>query len=294
MGGQQMQARTETWMDNGSHWILDLVEQRHAARYAAWVMFVVIALFDWLTGAELTMGPFYLVPLFLVGMRDGWRATMLMSLLAVAMSIIIGLRYGHRFSSEFFFYFSVFGRLMYYTAFMFLIELLRNAFLIQVKMADRDALTGLLNRRALFRTLDFELARTARGKQPVSLLFVDCDNFKGVNDSQGHAAGDEVLKAVAITLRSELRTIDIVARLGGDEFVIVLPDTTGDAMLTVAQKVQSVLTAAMERDGWPVTFSIGAHSVPASDTRDAESLIAKSDLAMYLAKRQGKNQIVVA
>jgi len=157
-------------------------------------------------------------------------------------------------------------------------------------LADHDALTGLPNRRLLEDRLTQALALTQRNRKQTAVMFVDLDRFKAINDSLGHAAGDQVLKEVAQRLVRQLRIGDTVCRVGGDEFVVVLPEAkrSSDAA-NVAQKIietlsQPILVADREL---AVTPSIGIAVFP-DDGRDAESLIRNADAAMYHAKVSGR------
>jgi len=157
-------------------------------------------------------------------------------------------------------------------------------------LADHDALTGLPNRRLLEDRLTQALALSYRNRKLTAVMFVDLDRFKTVNDSLGHAAGDVLLKEVAVRLGGQLRTGDTICRVGGDEFVIVLPEIkrSSDAA-HVAQKViegLSVPIRVAERD-LTVTPSIGISVFP-DDGRDAETLIRNADAAMYHAKETGR------
>jgi diguanylate cyclase (GGDEF)-like protein len=160
-----------------------------------------------------------------------------------------------------------------------------------------DDLTGLLNRRALDARLAEETARAERYGSPLSLVVIDLDNFKEVNDHFGHAAGDALLKAVGVLMRAELRTADIAARYGGDEFALVLPGVTKTGAWAVAEKVLgSLRTLATDSDVGltiNVTCSVGVASFGEA-YRDAEGLFRGADSALYAAKRAGRNRVELA
>jgi diguanylate cyclase (GGDEF)-like protein len=155
-------------------------------------------------------------------------------------------------------------------------------------LAYHDALTDLPNRTLLHDRLAQAIRAAHRQAQPVSLLVVDLDGFKEVNDTYGHRAGDRVLQQVAARLRGMLRDVDTVARLGGDEFAILLPSTDVDGALRAAVKVleQIVPPCTVEhRQVW-VRASVGIAWFP-EHAKSAEMLLQKADLAMYLAKAEG-------
>ena len=160
----------------------------------------------------------------------------------------------------------------------------------EASFAATDTLTRLLNRGSFIARLDAELARSSRYGRAFTLAYVDLDHFKEVNDLEGHDAGYEVLSRVADTLRSSTRSTDILGRLGGDEFAALLPETTVGPSRSVLEKLQNNLAQAMQKGGWPVTFSIGVvtFEVSVDTSRDA---LRVADEAMYAVKRAGRNGI---
>ncbi|MFH1464414.1 MAG: diguanylate cyclase [Pseudomonadota bacterium] len=165
------------------------------------------------------------------------------------------------------------------------------------RLVSTDALTGLYNRRYLEQALAFEISRAQRAAHPFSLLILDIDRFKSVNDTWGHPCGDRVLVHLGAILRESLRATDLRARWGGEEFVVLLLDTDHQAALTTAEKLRARVEAAhFERpDGERLflTISIGMASFP-GDARDGESLFAEADKALFRAKEGGRNRVEVA
>ena len=157
-------------------------------------------------------------------------------------------------------------------------------------LALSDALTGLPNRLHLYHALAGAIARAVRYRTPFSLLYIDCDNFKHVNDTMGHICGDVLLQSLATAMRACLRTEELPGRMGGDEFMVILPAAGPQAAQRAGERVRTVCNAAMEAEGWPTTLSVGAITFllpPAS----ADDAIALADEVMYEAKRGGKNQV---
>ena len=157
-----------------------------------------------------------------------------------------------------------------------------------------DPLTGAFNRRLFERRLKDEERRAARHGRPLGLLMIDVDDFKGYNDTYGHAKGDEVLKAVVAVAAEAIRTTDVLARWGGEEFVVLLPETDLTEAVVTGERVRAAVKSrlALEDGGaGPVTVSVGAAAL--SDGRpDGPSLIERADAAMYRAKEQGKDRVI--
>lgn len=162
------------------------------------------------------------------------------------------------------------------------------------ELAVTDDLTKLFNSRYLNRTIEVEIQRSERSKTSVSLIFMDLDNFKQVNDNFGHLVGSKVLVEVGQILMKSLRSIDIIARYGGDEFVIVLPQTIPEAALRVAERVRRLIekNIFLKKDGYNIrlTASFGVASYPRS-AKTKEELIKLADEAMYKVKSYTKNGV---
>jgi diguanylate cyclase (GGDEF)-like protein/PAS domain S-box-containing protein len=161
-------------------------------------------------------------------------------------------------------------------------------------LATHDPLTSLPNRYLMLDRLTQVLARARRDKRQFAVLFVDIDDFKQVNDTAGHDAGDDVLRAVATRLQGSIRASDTVARLGGDEFVIVLEEAERDGAGGVADKIRAAVAAPIShrRARLAVTTSIGISLYP-EHAADAQGLLTAADYAMYLAKKHGKDRYEV-
>jgi len=176
---------------------------------------------------------------------------------------------------------------------MMLEEDLRVATAQIERLAQTDDLTGALNRRGLD-VLGAEALRKCRGQgQPAAVIMLDLDWFKQVNDSLGHAAGDELLRSVAALCSRSLRADDVFARYGGEEFVVVAPFTDVDEAERLAQRMRQAIETARfpATDEAPVTASFGVASSASSPLR---ALIEAADVALYAAKEAGRNRVVVA
>ena len=178
-----------------------------------------------------------------------------------------------------------------------LIYPLRNATLFQqaLKMAYTDVLTKAHNRAALFDCLQREIKRSDRTAQQLSLIFLDIDHFKAINDDYGHDCGDLALASVASWLMESVRGSDAVYRYGGEEFVIMLADTDNEGAAIIAERIRADIvshTLAYGMEVLSITASLGVCTYNGAE--NAESLIKRADAAMYEAKRQGRNRLCLA
>ena len=163
-------------------------------------------------------------------------------------------------------------------------------------LSETDELTGLLNMRGFAMVADRSFGQALRYGRPATILMIDSDNLKSVNDTLGHEAGNELLRQLARRIQGELRYTDISARYGGDEFIVLLPETPLKGALDVAERIRSkILEAPLVVRGTRVdsTISVGVAGFPA-DGRNLDSILALADRAMYQAKQKGKNSIVAA
>ncbi len=164
------------------------------------------------------------------------------------------------------------------------------------RLATLDGLTGVLNRATYMRMSEHELAGARRRRQPVSVVMLDADHFKRVNDTYGHDIGDEVLKVLSATCRATLRAVDVVGRLGGEEFALTLPDTALDGALLVAERLReriAALEVPAKKDILRFTVSIGVAGFPGGGETIA-ALLKAADEALYAAKHGGRNRVVIA
>ncbi len=161
-----------------------------------------------------------------------------------------------------------------------------------MKLASTDPLTGILNRREFFKRGQTEISRCSRYKAPLSILLIDIDNLKEINDKYGHAAGDKVLIKLVETLLNQIRNTDVPGRLGGEEFGILIPGTgIDDACLLAERMHKNVENPAIPGASgkMKITISIGVNFF-SDDDGNFDSLIAGADTAMYQAKRNGRNK----
>jgi diguanylate cyclase (GGDEF)-like protein len=177
-------------------------------------------------------------------------------------------------------------------------ELVKSRAILQ-DLATHDELTGLYNRRELFRILKEEVDRAQRYKRSLTLLMIDLDHFKQVNDKYGHQTGDEILRLFAQVVSENVRHVDRPARYGGEEFAILLPEISHNKALEFAERLCRIVSAEpflipQEKDDpyeIPLTISIGIASYP-EDANSLDDLISRTDQMLYEAKRQGRNRVI--
>ena len=156
--------------------------------------------------------------------------------------------------------------------------------------AFTDHLTGLANRRLFKRQLEREVGRTLRFGHPFSLLMIDIDNFKNLNDSFGHDAGDDAIRALSKVLREGTRGIDLAARIGGEEFAVLLVETNQQGGIEVAERLRLAIRSLEMPSGGQMTASFGVAECP-TDAQTAADILKAADVALYEAKRKGRDQV---
>lgn len=255
------------------------------------VLVVLIGILDCLTGIDITSSLFYLVPILVVTRFVSPKAGLIMSFICVLSIAVSGaLRNGFEYRFGLFFW-RLTVPLAFFLLFVLMLTLLMESMQRERELSRTDGLTGLLNWRHFTNLAESELELARTYGHPVSIAYIDLDNFKLVNDRHGHKEGDRVLQVVARLLEENLRSTDRVARLGGDEFAVLLPETGGrDGMTIMLDFKESLLREMGDRD-CPVTASIGVatfNELPGS----VDDMIGHADRLMYSVKAAGKADLV--
>jgi diguanylate cyclase (GGDEF)-like protein len=167
------------------------------------------------------------------------------------------------------------------------------SYLEVLNLARTDELTGLMNRRAFVRTAVLEIERQARYGGEFSIMMLDLDDFKVLNDTHGHAVGDMALRHLAEAIRSNIRRADSVGRIGGDEFVVLMPNTPRAACTSICQQLRRAIAEGMTESGFTVTASIGSVTFE-HPPESVDGALQAADRAMYGAKRSGGDCVVSA
>ncbi len=256
------------------------------------VSVAVVGIGDYVTGNELSFSLFYLIPIVLVTWFSGRNLGLAISVIAAITWFIADALVGQPYSQPIIRYWNAAVRLGFFVLVTLLLPALK-ALEHEKEIARVDHLTGTANRRHFFEVAQTELDRSQRFKRPFTIVYIDLDGLKTVNDQSGHRTGDKLLCAVVNRAKSHLRRTDLLARLGGDEFILLLPEIGQDAAQMIVPKIQSILLNEMRRNKWPVTFSIGALTYRDGPIT-ADELIKRADDLMYSVKRSGKNAIAYA
>lgn len=263
---------------------------RPAARAASVVAILILALLDYASGPDLAFAVLYLIPLAVIGWTSDDNRTLPRTACVLAASswLAADLASGAVYSHPAIPLWNTTTRLVTFLIVVTLLQSLRSAFAEQQQLARTDALTGIRNSRAFMEELTAEVRRGRRHPAPISLVYVDVDDFKAINDSHGHLNGDEVLRRVATALDTHTREVDVVGRLGGDEFAILMPSTGEAGAAKVLRSLPDRLTAVMSDLPFRVTLSTGCVTFLGAPAGVGQVLHAADEL-MYDAKKRGKD-----
>jgi diguanylate cyclase (GGDEF)-like protein len=252
---------------------------------------LVIAALDYLSGVELMMSPFYAIPCLLMDWRIGRVAALMYGLGASYVQWLVGTFGGHPYSNELYFYWDLILNLLFYGALIWIVAKLRFALEMERVLSRGDFLTRVANRKLLHEIVDSEIQRCRRHGHVLTLISVDCDNFKAFNEKYGHSVGDLLLQAVADTLKRTFRGSDRIARSGDDEFTVVLPEMPPEHAVAVLGKLRAQLATLTLLRGWPVTFSI-AGSVFVKPDATLDEVMGRHGKVMAQAKAEGRDREV--
>jgi diguanylate cyclase (GGDEF)-like protein len=263
-------------------------------REISWIAIGVVLVFsvgaiDLLTGSELSLSLFYLIPIAVVTWFSGRRSGLVISIFGAAVWLVADELDGQPYSHPGIRYWNAVIRFGFFAIVTWLLPAIREREFAR-GLARIDDLTGAANRRSLFEILQSEIDRAQRYKRPLAIAYLDLDNFKIMNDRFGHKIGDDILCTVVNQIEQCLRKTDSIARIGGDEFILVFPEADESALRGLVPRIQIALLEEMQRKDWPVTFSFGALTcLDISMTPD--ELIKRADALMYSVKEKGKNAI---
>lgn len=246
---------------------------------------------DYLTGNELSFSIFYLFPISIVSWYVGRGAGLSISFVSAVVWLNMDLMGERQYTHGAIPFWNTAVRLGFYILTVYLLTTLRSHLDLEKSLATVDTLTGTLNRRAFEQEAQRLLSLASRNGYPITLAYIDVDNFKAVNDTWGHNEGDRLLRVIAETLSHSVRSHDLVARLGGDEFALLLPITDQKRAEPVIQRIWDHLSEMITHHKWPITFSIGVFTFQKPPATINQAINA-ADRLMYSAKKSGKNKIL--
>ena len=243
---------------------------------------VMIGTLDLLTGPDISLSLFYLLPIIFVTWLTGRTAGFALSLLSVCIWVVADPRQIYSLTA------AGYWNAAINLAFLLILSSTLAEFSVLLEWVRTDYLTGLANARGFYDLVQKEIDRCKRTGRGFSLAYLDIDNFKSTNDTLGHNAGDSVLRLVGHTLRKSTRKTDSVARIGGDEFMILLCGAAQQSASAAMAKVEEALRTELSRAQWPVTLTIGVATFQhPPDT--VEAAVQRADGLMYEGKQMGKN-----
>ncbi len=248
-----------------------------------------IAAIYFYTSASLAISIFFFLPIAIAVCSLGRVAGISTAILSAFVATIVDIESGMIQRSPDYTVINEILRLLLYMLIAIMLAALKDSADHHKAAARVDDLTGIYNRRAFQEFAELEIARSRRTGKPITIAFTDIDNFKNVNDSDGHQAGDRVLSQTADLMRSSVRAVDRVARFGGDEFVILLSDTDSAAAVNVMERLRLDLTRMAELNGWPISYSIGAFTFK-RPPESVDEMVSRADRLMYTVKQSGKDQ----
>lgn len=251
---------------------------------------ILLGIMDFATGFELSFSFFYLIPVAMAAWAMGRKAGLAFSVVCASVWLTSNLLSGQTISSIFIGVWNTLLRFGFYAVVTVLLAELRHALEEERLLANTDLLTGAMNRRSFNELAEKKMIVSEVNRKPYTLVYIDLDDFKIINDRRGHAEGDMVLKTVADVLQKQIRHGDLLARLGGDEFAVLLGDTGQETATKIVQRLQRELLEKMKFHEWEITFSLGVMTfltMPVS----VDQMVSLTNALMYEAKADGKDAV---
>lgn len=247
-----------------------------------------VALADLWTGTEISLLPMYAAPVAAAAWIAGARSGLGVSVAtAIALLVVDSVEHPRH---PGFAYWNALGAGAVFAAMALALSRLHDVLRRERSGARVDTLTGARTQRDFYEAVELEIRRAERAPRPMTLAYIDIDDFRRFNDHAGRDTGDQVLRRTAEVLKKNTRVTDLVGRVGGDEFAVLLPETDPDGAMAVLWKLRRRLQRAMDKRKWPLTFSIGAVTFTRAP-RDAEDIVRRADRLVVTVKLEGKNQV---
>ncbi|MDD5571286.1 MAG: GGDEF domain-containing protein [Bacteroidales bacterium] len=250
-----------------------------------------IGYIDYLSKYEISLAVFYSVPVLISAWFISLYVGYVFSMICILVILYTDFLVGESLKLSGIYIWNNAGIFLFYLFSSFIIAEIKKIIKREIVFSRTDSLTGIANSRFFIEETNKEIQRSKRYFHTISAVYIDCDNFKHINDEYGHATGDRLLQVIASTINENIRAADIVARVGGDEFCILMPETGIELSTSSIDVIKNSLLKVMEENNWPVTFSIGVATF-IRPPESANEVLGKSDELMYHVKRNGRNNVV--
>ncbi len=249
-----------------------------------------IGLVDYYTGPFISFSLIYILPVSALAWLNSRPSTVLASIITALTWVIVDFK-SSRFPFSILSYtWNFSSRIIVLMIIATLISALRRALLHAHHLSRRDSLTNALNYRGFIELAEREIYRSTRSNEAMTIIYLDVDDFKAINDALGHKVGDGLLVSIVDVMHRTTRKSDLVARLGGDEFVILLPDTGQEAARSTVTKIRKSLLDLKAGPNWPITFSMGVLTY-VEMPKSLDAMVGMADQLMYTIKVKSKNGI---
>jgi len=260
--------------------------------FTGWFLVVMVGILDYATGSGFEFDIFYLLPIFVVTWFSNQKAGIATAIFAAIVWALVGKTvFDQVLPSWTMDLWNASIELAFFLIIVALLSRLKHEIRKLDELASVDPLTGVANRRSFYKVAEAEINRSLRFGSSFSIAYIDIDNFKAINDTRGHNAGDALLHLVAHTIVRHIRNVDTVARLGGDEFAILFPEAITSEAQRLPEVIHRLLRNLKSADpSWPVTFSIGVATFP-KPPASVEEMMGFADQLMYSAKARGKDGV---
>lgn len=261
---------------------------------AALVISAALGYIDWaidrLANADISFMVFYLIPAGLTAWYAGLKPGLVIAAAAATALFLadnLGVAGGENALIP---YWNAFAGILFFSVFVVMLVLIKRELLMQKQLAQEDFLTKASNARAFYNYMKIEMSRISRYNKPLTIVYLDIDDFKKINDTFGHPHGDRILTRFVNTIRSTIRLTDAVARLGGDEFAIILPELPAASAGAFVSHIKETIDRETAGSEGPVTFSAGVVTFEKTP-RNIDEMIRLADNLMYEVKKSGKNSV---
>jgi diguanylate cyclase (GGDEF)-like protein len=267
-------------------------ENKHRIVPIIWgiLLLLLFGYIDYQVTPETSLSIFYLFPVSLLTWFTGKKVGVMASVLSAIAWFLINSPSSYIENSILVNSWNAIVMFLFLFIVSYLLIELRTAKEREKESARVDPTTGLANKRLFFELARLEVKKVERYRHPLTVVYMDVDDFRKINDTLGRRVGDKLLQTVAQTIKTTIRETDIIARIGGDDFVILLPGSGYESANIVIRRVHKELLNSMQENEWSATFSIGAATF-INPPKSVDDMIQRADHLMYLAKNNGKNQL---